>query len=63
MSSITDKDREMADRCMKCPLCKHARRKQKGIAFWLVKIVEGGLCPYCRAYERVYGRRAHEPGP
>jgi hypothetical protein len=58
---ITDKDREMAKQCMECPVCAHARRTQRGIIFWLVKKVEGGVCPYCKAYERVYGKKAHEP--
>jgi len=60
---ITEKDKEMAKRCVECPLCRRARRKQKGIAFWFVKTIEGSLCPYCKAYERVYGRKAHEPIP
>ncbi len=28
----------------------------------LVKTCEG-LCPFCRAYEKVYGRKSHEPIP
>ena len=59
--NITEKDKEMANKCMQCPVCKHARRKQKGIAFWFVKTIEASLCPYCMAYEKVYGRKAHEP--
>ena len=51
----------MAQKCVECPVCGHARKKQRGLTFWLVKRVEGGLCPYCKAYERVYGRKAHEP--
>jgi uncharacterized protein CbrC (UPF0167 family) len=58
---ITDKDRAMAKKCLECPVCGHARRKQRGIAFFLVKHVEEGVCPFCKAYERVYGRKAHEP--
>lgn len=61
--SITDKDRAMAQKCMECPVCGHARKKQRGMAFFLVKHVEEGFCPYCKAYERVYGRKAHEPLP
>jgi len=30
------------------------------LLFWFVKMVEGRLCPQCRAYEKVYGRKAHE---
>lgn len=58
---ITDQDRTKARMCLQCPVCGHARKKQKGLAYWFVKTVEGGLCPNCRAYERVYGRKAHEP--
>ena len=61
--TITDQDRAMAQFCVKCPLCRNARREQKGLFFWFVKSIEGGLCPYCKAYERVYGRKAHEPMP
>jgi len=46
---------------VRCPLCRHARKTQKGAAYQLVKTIEEGLCPYCKAYEKVYGRRAHEP--
>lgn len=59
--TITDLDRQKARRCMNCVVCSHARRKQRGILFWFVKRVEGSVCPYCRAYERVYGKKAHEP--
>lgn len=61
--STSEKDRARAQRCVECPVCRRARRRQRGIAFWLVKRVEGRVCPYCRAYERVYGRKAHEPPP
>ena len=61
--TITDKDRALAQKCVECFLCKRARRKQRGIAYIFVKFFERGLCPYCRAYERVYGRKAHEPNP
>jgi len=60
---VTDRDRWMADKCKECKLCRHARVKQKGFAFWFVKTIEGGMCPFCRAYEKVYGRKAHESSP
>ncbi|MHB9045516.1 MAG: hypothetical protein ACYC35_06185 [Pirellulales bacterium] len=63
MPEITDKDRAMAQRCLDCPACRRARRKQRGIAYWFVKLFERGVCPYCRAYEKVHGRKAHEPLP
>ncbi|MBN2079932.1 MAG: hypothetical protein JW838_13280 [Spirochaetes bacterium] len=58
--SITEKDRKMALFCLRCPVCSRARKKQKGLAFWFVKNIEEGYCPYCAAYERVYGKKAHE---
>jgi len=59
---ITDKDREKAAICAKeCTICQRARKQQKGFAYWFVKIVEGGACPNCKAYAKVYSRKAHEP--
>ena len=58
---ITDTDRKLAKFCINCPVCRHARKKQQGAAFWFVKKIEGDLCPFCKAYERVYGRKAHQP--
>jgi hypothetical protein len=54
-------DRALARVCLTCPVCRTARKKQMGAAFRLVSKIEGGVCPFCRAYERVYGRKAHEP--
>jgi hypothetical protein len=59
---ITEKDRQLAEQCLKCPVCNHARATQRGFAFWFVKTIEGGMCPACKAYEKVYGRKAHERG-
>ncbi|HEY6008777.1 MAG TPA: hypothetical protein VIU40_10680 [Geobacteraceae bacterium] len=56
----TPRDRALARLCELCPVCRHARHMQKGLAFAIVKNVEGGICPFCRAYERVHGRKAHE---
>ncbi|HPG41224.1 MAG TPA: hypothetical protein PLP19_08120 [bacterium] len=60
-ATTTDKDRALAQQCLNCTLCKTARAKQKGFAFWFVSKIEGGVCPACKAYEKVYGRKAHEP--
>jgi hypothetical protein len=60
--SISDKDRKKAEFCLKkCPGCTKARKEQKGFVFWFVKVIEGSFCPNCRAYAKVYGRKAHEP--
>jgi len=53
----------MARICAKCPVCNHARKKQRGLAFWFVKNIEESYCPFCKAHERVYGRKAYEPVP
>ena len=58
---VTGLDRTLAAVCEHCPVCRHARKSQQGMAFELVKRVETGICPFCRAYERVHGRKAHEP--
>jgi len=59
-SAITPKDRKKAKLCLACPVCRRARKRQKGFAFWLVRSIEEDLCPFCRAYERVYGKKAHQ---
>jgi Zn ribbon nucleic-acid-binding protein len=61
--SITDEDRKKAQTCANCPVCRRARKNQRGFFYWFVKRVEGGICPACRAYEKVYERKAHEPEP
>ena len=58
--NLTKLDRALANICENCPVCSRARKKQRGIAFDFVKRVEEGICPFCRAYERVNGRKAHD---
>ena len=48
---------------MEFPVCRAARERQKGLAYWFVRHPEGGICPSCKAYERVYGQEAREPIP
>ncbi len=54
-------DRALAAVCETCPVCRRARKRQAGWSFRFVRRVETGVCPFCRAYERVHGRKAHEP--
>ena len=54
---VTEKDKKMAERCLRCPVCRYARKKQKGLLFWLVEKIANKLCPFCKAYEKVYGPR------
>jgi hypothetical protein len=53
-------DKALANVCLNCPVCRRARKRQRGTAFWLVRNVESRTCPFCRAFERVFGRKAHE---
>lgn len=62
-SARAELDAAMAKVCRSCPVCQRAREKQSGAAFWFVSRVEKTVCPFCRAYERVYGRPAHEAPP
>ena len=57
---ITEQDKKRAKQCLECPACKKARANQKGFIYWFVKSIEGWLCPNCKAYERVYGIKAHQ---
>ncbi len=57
---ITPLDRSLARVCESCPVCRHASDSQKGLAYTFVKVVEVNICPFCRAYEKVHGRKAHE---
>jgi hypothetical protein len=59
---VSARTRLLAERSAHCLVCQRARRRQAGLAFWLVKTFER-LCPFCRAYEKVYGRKSHEPDP
>ncbi len=58
---ITSLDRSLARVCELCPACRYASYRQKGLAFTFVKTIEVDICPFCRAYERVHGKKAHEP--
>lgn len=53
-------DRALARVCELCPVCRHARYHQQGVVYNFVRNVEGGICPFCQAYERVHGKKAHE---
>jgi rubrerythrin len=58
---VSKLDRVLAKVCWHCPMCRRARQRQRGAAFWLVQQVETRVCPFCRAYARVHGRQPHEP--
>jgi hypothetical protein len=59
-NEITPLDRSLARMCELCPVCRHAADSQGGMAFTFVKSVEAKICPFCRAYEKVHGIKAHE---
>jgi rubrerythrin len=54
-------DLVLAKVCLNCPVCRQSRKKQEGAAYWFTSKVEDRVCPFCNAYKRVYGRKAHEP--
>jgi len=56
----TKMDRALARICHACPACRVARRNPNSLAAKLVRSLEARVCPFCQAYERVYGRKAHE---
>ncbi len=56
----SSQDIAMAKVCELCPVCLHARYHQQGMVFDFVKNVEQDICPFCKAYERVHGQKAHE---
>ncbi|OHB56327.1 MAG: hypothetical protein A2Y07_00250 [Planctomycetes bacterium GWF2_50_10] len=56
----TPLDKALAKVCELCPVCLHARYHQKGVVFDFVKNIEQDICPFCKAYERVHGQKAHE---
>jgi len=60
-TKVSNLDRSMAKVCEACPVCRSARRNQQGLANRFVRGIEEGICPFCRAYERVHGHKAHEP--
>jgi hypothetical protein len=60
MGTESKLDRALATVCENCPVCRRARQRQSGAAYRLVRQVETKVCPFCRAYERVHGRKAHE---
>jgi hypothetical protein len=53
-------DRTLAKVCEACPVCRSARGSQQGLANRFVRRIEENICPFCRAYERVHGLKAHE---
>ncbi|MDI6874793.1 hypothetical protein [Candidatus Solincola sp.] len=60
-----EKTRKRADFCLnKCTVCKRGREKGGGIFYQLAKL-ESRLkfCPWCRAYEKVYGVPAYQKPP
>ncbi len=49
MSAVTEQDRALAQKCVTCPLCTRAQRNQRGVIFWMVKHLEGSVCPAGKA--------------
>lgn len=60
--TITGRDRALAQVCKYCPVCRRARNAQSGALYHFVRFAESKFCPFCKAYGRVYGKPAHQPG-
>ena len=60
-----EKTLKRADYCLeKCTVCVKGREKGKGLFYLLAKVDNGlGLCPFCKAYKKVYGVPAYEKPP
>lgn len=60
-----EKTQKRADVCLnKCSTCKKGREKQSGFSFKLVKLEDKlNICPWCKAYRKVYGVPAWENPP
>jgi hypothetical protein len=56
-------DKLLAAVCARCPVCRRARKKQRGLAYRFVEKAERAVCPFCRAFERVHGRKASSAAP
>lgn len=50
---ISKKDRLMAWFCLHCPVCNRARKSQRRAAFWWVKRIETGVCPFSAGHMNV----------
>jgi len=58
MRKFTKTQKWMARRCMECKLCRYARKKQSGLIYRIAQL-ESMICPFCRAYEKVYGKKSY----
>lgn len=60
-----EKTLKRAEFCLrKCTVCKLGREKGRGIFYNLARLEAGlKLCPWCRAYEKVYGVPAYRKPP
>lgn len=60
MGRAEDKLVERANFCKdRCPVCTRARKGNR-IAKIFVKYIDRKICSNCRAYERLYGKKAYE---
>jgi len=59
---ITDRDRAMAQNVSSAPSARAPPRTSAGVSYWFVKSSKR-ILPVLQAYEKVHGRKAHEPDP
>ena len=59
---MTDEElKAKAKMCLECPICRSGRKKQRGLAYLFVKLVDRKVCPACKAFEEITGQKAFEP--
>ncbi|MCE5313920.1 MAG: hypothetical protein ABFD49_02555 [Armatimonadota bacterium] len=58
---INEELKAKAKTCLECPICRRARKNQRGLAYLFVRLVERKGCPSCKAFEEVTGQRAFDP--
>ena len=64
-SQFDEKTLKRAEFCMsKCTACVKGRRREKGFWHAMVKLEDTlRLCPWCKAYKKVYGVPAYQNPP
>jgi len=44
----------------RCPVYLYDRYWQKGVVFDFVMNIERDICPFCKAYGRIHGKKSNE---
>lgn len=58
---ITERDMDLAQECVGCPLHTEAGQQAQGVAPWFARAI-CSICPYGKAYASVYGHKMNAKG-